>query len=330
MTILDLLRLIKRYIVLVIALPVLCVLMTLLWLFFTQPTYTATASLITNGDLAYVQGLANKEIASYANSGITISSSSQSASKQVIVTATGSNADESINAANSVVSKTADEYQKINETVMVTATEAKSAKRNAPSPVRSCCAALLIGLALAIGIIVLRDMIKAPVKSREDAEHVCELPILGMANSAEEADRILANLEFCCDRCPSTTAVVPVGDAASAPVVSKELMGALKRSSVRSKLIKGSPYARKFKISVPDDAAVVVSCSPLAMGAGAAYIANKSDATILCVVAWKDSKRQLMSTIRELRLAKANVVGIAYLPENKDAKKASDAAKAAE
>lgn len=323
MTVLDLMRLIRRHFKLVIFLPIFFAVVVLLWSFFVQVSYTATASFITNSDLAYALGLADNEIASHGDQGIKLSSSSQSSTKQVTVTATGSDAIACINLVNEVVNDTVSEYKQKNSNVILTVMEADTAARNTPSPLRSCCVALLIGLVAAIGIIVLIDIAKAPIKSREDAENACDLPVLGTAISAEGADRILANLEFCCDRCPSTTAVVPIGDAASALVVSNELVEALKRSNVRAKLIKGSPRARKFKVSVPDDAAVVICCPPLVEGAGASYIANKSDATILCVVAWTDSKRQLMATLRELRLAKANVVGLAYLPEKKTVKKVS-------
>lgn len=95
---------------------------------------------------------------------------------------------------------------------------------------------------------------------------------------------------------------------------------ALERSDVRVKLVKGSPHAKKFQVTVPPDAAIVVSCEPLSVGMGAAYIAHNADATVLCISEWTDTRKQLLSTIRELELAKANIAGIAYLPEEKPVK----------
>lgn len=63
MTILDLMRLIQRYIKLVVALPVIFALVALVWSLFVQASYTATASYIISGDLAFAQGLASKEAA---------------------------------------------------------------------------------------------------------------------------------------------------------------------------------------------------------------------------------------------------------------------------
>lgn len=204
-------------------------------------------------------------------------------------------------------------------------TEATSAVRNTPSPLRVAATAFALGLFVAICIVVLIDIAKAPIKSREDAENACELPVLGTGTSVEDGDRILANLQFACGKRPSTIAVVPIGQADSAVVISNELVNALERSSVRTRIVKGSPHARKFKVSVPEDAAVVVCCPPLAAGAGASYIANSSDATVLCVTEWTDSKRQLLATMRELELAKANIAGLAYLPEDKEATEAARA-----
>lgn len=321
MTILDLMRLIQRHLKLVIALPIIFAVVALAYSFFIQASYTATANFITNGDLAFAQGLASKEATSYAKSGVQISCSSQSSNKQVTISATGSDATQCIEAANTVANNAVSQYKSSSSSVIATVTEATSAVRNTPSPFRVAATAFALGLFVAICIVVLIDIAKAPIKSREDAENACELPVLGTGTSVEDGDRILANLQFACGKRPSTIAVVPIGQADSAIVISNEL----ERSSVRTRIVKGSPHARKFKVSVPEDAAVVVCCPPLAAGAGASYIANSSDATVLCVTEWTDSKRQLLATMRELELAKANIAGLAYLPEDKEATEAARA-----
>lgn len=325
MTILDLMRLIQRHLKLVIALPIIFAVVALACSFFIQASYTATANFITNGDLAFTQGLASKEATSYAKSGVQISCSSQSSNKQVTISATGSDATQCIEAANTVANNAVSQYKSSSSSVIATVTEATSAVRNTPSPLRVAATAFALGLFVAICIVVLIDIAKAPIKSREDAENACELPVLGTGTSVEDGDRILANLQFACGKRPSTIAVVPIGQADSAVVISNELVNALERSSVRTRIVKGSPHARKFKVSVPEDAAVVVCCPPLAAGAGASYIANSSDATVLCVTEWTDSKRQLLAAMRELELAKANIAGLAYLPEDKEATEAARA-----
>lgn len=325
MTILDLMRLIQRHLKLVIALPIIFAVVALAYSFFIQASYTATANFITNGDPAFAQGLASKEATSYAKSGVQISCSSQSSNKQVTISATGSDATQCIEAANTVANNAVSQYKSSSSSVIAIVTEATSAVRNTPSPLRVAATAFALGLFVAICIVVLIDIAKAPIKSREDAENACELPVLGTGTSVEDGDRILANLQFACGKRPSTIAVVPIGQADSAVVISNELVNALERSSVRTRIVKGSPHARKFKVSVPEDATVVVCCPPLAASAGASYIANSSDATVLCVTEWTDSKRQLLATMRELELAKANIAGLAYLPEDKEATEAARA-----
>lgn len=315
MTILDLVRLIQRHFKLVIALPVIFVIVAIAYSLFAQTNYTATANFITNGDLSFAQGLASNESSSYAGSGIQIKCSSQSTTKQVIVSATGSDASRCVEAANAVVKNAADQYKSSNSGVIATVTEATSAVRDSPSLLKVAATACVLGLVAALCVVILLDIVKAPIKSREDVENACKLPVLGTGTSAEDGDRILANLQFACGKRPLTIAVVPIGQDKTAITVSNELAGALERSAVRVKTVKGSPHARRFKVNVPEDAAVVVCCPSLAAGVGASYIANSSDATVLCVAEWADSKRQLLSTIRELELAKANIAGLAYLPE---------------
>lgn len=317
MTLHDLLRLLKRYFTLVVALPVICLVGTVVVLMLMPPSYVATSSFVTSGDLALAQGLASKEAASYSSSQVHVSSASTSSSKQVTITATGADQNLCITAANEVANNAVRQYKEANSSIVGTVSEATYAMYNGPSMIRSAIVALFVGLFIAICLIIPFDAVKLPVKSRKDIEDECSLPVLGTALSQEGGERLLANLQFRCNGRPQTVAVVPVGVESTAPVVARELAGALERSDVRVKLVKGSPHAKKFQVSVPEDAAIVVSCEPLDAGMGAAYIAHNADATILCVSEWTDSRKQLASTVSELELAKANIAGVAYLPEEK-------------
>lgn len=59
-----------------------------------------------------------------------------------------------------------------------------------------------------------------------------------------------------------------------------------------------------------EESTVVLVCPPLAEGPGGAWAARESDATVVCVQKWADSRLQLADTIRELDLARAKVVGV--------------------
>lgn len=315
MTLYDLLALVRRNLKLVIAIPVIFVIAAVAWSLLTQMSYTATASFVTNGDLALAQGFADREAASRSNSEVRISCSSVSTSKQVIVSVTGPNPTVCIEEANTVVDETIKQYKNTNSNLTAIANETNYVTNNGMAVFKYAFVALLAGLFVAICLILLLDYIKAPVKSRRDAMEISHLPILDEIPSAEGGERLLANLHFRNGGRPSTVAIVPAGAASASPVAARELAGVLERSDVRVKLVKGSPHAKKFQVTVPSDAAIVVSCEPLAAGMGAAYIAHNADATIVCVCGWVDSKKQLALTVQELELAKANVVGVVFFPE---------------
>lgn len=317
MTFSDLLKLMRRHLRIVIAFPVAFLIISLAWSMFTQASYTATASFVTNGDLALAQGLASKEASSYSNADVRVTCASVATSKQITISATGNTPSVCVESANNVANAAVRQYKEANNAIIASVSEASFATSNAPSISRAAILPFVMGFLLAICIVIVIDMVKLPVKSQRDAQVVSGLPILGTAPSAEGGERLLANLQFRCNGRPSTIAIVPVGTETTAPVAARELAAALEHNDVRVKLVKGSPHAKKFQVSVPEDAAIVVSCEPLDAGMGAAYIAHNADVTVLCVSEWTDSKRQLASTVGELELAGASIAGIAYLPEEK-------------
>ena len=324
MTIRDLLGLIRRNAKLTIVLCIIFVVAAIIWSVFTHTSYTATASFVTSGDLALAQGLANNQAASHSNSDVRVSCSSLAAAKQVTVNATGSDPNLCVEVANVVASETVKQYKEANANVIATINEASYAVSNGLSVFKYMFASLVAALFISIFIILIRNYIQDPVKSSRDIEDTVNLPVLGHAPSPEGGERLLANLQFRNNGRPSTVAIVPVGAAATAPIAARELAGALERSDIRVKLVKGSPHAKKFQVSVPDGAAIVVSCEPLDDGMGAAYIAHNADATIICAAEWTDSKKQLASTVQELNLAKANIAGAVIIPEEKKPKRPRD------
>lgn len=324
MAIHDFLVLIRRNLKIMLAFPIVFIVVAIAWSFFTQTNYTATSSFVTNGDVAFAQGLANSQAASYSNSEVRITCSSQTAAKQISINATGTNADVCIEAANAVANATVKQYKEANNTIIATVTEARYAVSDGSSMLEILITAFVAGILLAVCVILLIAFMRAPIKSPSDIESVSGLPALGHAPSPEGGERLLANLQFRNNGRPSTVAIVPVGAASAASIVARELAGALERSDIRVKLVKGSPHAKKFQVSVPEDAAIVVSCESLDDGMGAAYIAHNADATIICATEWTDSKKQLVSTVQELDLAKANIAGAVIISEEKKQKKPRD------
>lgn len=59
----------------------------------------------------------------------------------------------------------------------------------------------------------------------------------------------------------------------------------------------------------------IVDCSPLDKSMNAAYVARDAGVTVICAIPWRDSLHQVADTLRELDLARAKVAGIALISE---------------
>lgn len=315
MTLSDFLDLAKRYKKLVIFPIIFCILAALAISFFSPPSYIATASIVLNGDVAFVKGLAIKEASNYTNLNASVSIDSSDTTKQISFIANGSDPASCVQAANAVMDSTVSLYKQSNSNAVIEASEANFAGVTRNNPIRFILMALLAGIAIAGCLLVAIDMIRAPIKSPKDAQRSCGYPILEGITSIERGEQLFANIQFHCNKVPSTIAIIPIGEQSTALIVSKELAAAFERGSINTKLIKGSAHIRKFKVKVPENAAVLACCEPITTGMGTAYIAHHSDTTLLCIRGWTDNKRQLETTINELRLANADIAGIAFLPE---------------
>lgn len=157
---------------------------------------------------------------------------------------------------------------------------------------------LLGGSFLAICIVVIIDLVKAPLKGREDIEKHFEVPVLAEGDPSGLGDRLWANVQFAVGEIPRSVCLIPIGQ----PVAQQ----------VETSLVKGivaSPVGL-------DDVAIV-ACAPLNDGVDAAYAAYSADATLVCAVLWKDSIRQIAETLCELNLAQAKVFGIVLVDKKK-------------
>lgn len=316
MTLSDFFDLAKRYKKIVLFPILICVLFALALSLLSPPSYLASASIVLNGDLAFVKGLATKEAANYTNPDASVSIDSTDATKQISFNASGSNPSACVEAANDVMNSTINLYKETNANTVIEKSEANYAGVTKSNPFSLILTALFVGAAVAACILLVLDFIKMPIKSPKDAEHSCGYPILEGITSVERGEQLFANIQFHCNKVPSTIAIIPIGEPTTALIVSKELAGAFERGSINTKLIKGSAHIRKFKVKVPDNAAVLACCEPITAGMGTAYIAHHSDTTLLCIRGWVDNKRQLETTINELQLANADIAGIAFLPED--------------
>lgn len=316
MTLMDLLKLLRHKLKLIVLLPMICTVVAGVASFFTPSTYSATATFVTNIDVAMAQGFANNTAASSTSSDVDIVISSNATARQILVNAKGADGSRCISAANSVADAASRQITDAYPEATIIENKASYATDISPSLPKTMLIALFASLFVAVCIVIIHDAVKAPIKSKEDVMGTCELPILADVPTADGGERLLANLFFHCDKTPASIAIVPVGNTDSSSIVANELARALDHTGVQAKLVQGVAHARRFKVNIPEGSAVIVDCRPITEGMGAAYIAHDAQATVLCVSEWTSSKSQLSTTAKELRLAKANLAGIAYFSLN--------------
>lgn len=312
MTLLDLIKLIRHHLKLVIALPVVCAVLSIAALLVVPPTYVAKATLLTSGDIALAGGYAQKEAAVYSQNGIVVTSRNDTTYRTVVIEAEGKDYGGCIAAANATVLAAANDYREANNQVSITPNEATYAVSTSPSIPKTALIAFLAGLFLAICVVVLIDMIKSPIKSRVDIEETSNLPVIGTIPNRDRGERLLANIRFINDDQPETIAVVPVGFSGGT-LTCAELASAFEHGGVSTTRVKGNPHAQSFNVAALPEIVTIIECAPLSEGMGAVYIAKGADITILCVREWSDSRKELAAVVEELNFAKAKIGGVVFL-----------------
>ena len=167
---------------------------------------------------------------------------------------------------------------------------------------------LLVGIFLAFGLIVLIDMMRRPIMSRDGVEAISDLPILTWPEASEEGARLWANICFACDDAPSSVAIVPVKSEV-AVTAADELCDAIRQDGREVAL-------RENGLAGLDRGSVSVGIfKPLSESVSTAYGAREAEVTVLCARLWKDDLTTLSATLKELAFSGAHVVGIALYYE---------------
>lgn len=169
---------------------------------------------------------------------------------------------------------------------------------------------LIGGLFASLCVVVFANMVKSPIKSRNEVESLGSPEVLLDASEGLDGDRLWANIQFAYGRVPQSIALVPVS-AGDAEPVAQCLVNAAPRlgiSAVQRKMV-----CLKSCDNEEAEEARIAACDSLLRSVEAACEANCSDATIVVVREWDDTARLLVNTLRELRLAKANLIGTVLL-----------------
>lgn len=312
MTFSDLLRLLRHYLKIAIAIPIACAVITVVVALLAPSTYEAKATLITDADIALTGGFAQSEAELFSQNGITVTSKADTAYRTITIFAEGSDYNGCISAANSAINATADEIRKVNPAFTITTNEATYAERISPGLLKLIAIALVLGVFLSICALIVIDAIKKPIKSENDIVTLFDLPIIGRIPNRDRGEKLLANIRFLSEEPLNTIAVIPAG-LTGATLTCAELTSVFEHSGVAVSRTKGNPHAEGFKSAALPGILTIVECPSLSEGIGSVYIAKEADITILCVREWLDSRSSLSNMLDELHLAKANIIGVVYL-----------------
>ncbi len=198
MTLLELCMLLRAHLKKVVVIPVACgiaCLAVFAALSIVHPSYTATASLVSNGgDFTSVTGLANSTAAKAE--GATVTASASTTNRTVTFTAKGSSSDDCVSAANAAVNELSDSAVQQQVASSTVVTQAESAAKTGKSPVLYGAVGFLGALFCVVAYYVLIDTMRGGVHSPE-AVAESGLRYLGVLDSDEAHQRVtMANLRF--------------------------------------------------------------------------------------------------------------------------------------
>jgi capsular polysaccharide biosynthesis protein len=218
MTILDLLRLIRKHIALVVVLPIVCAVLVGLYSVFLMPDkYTATTSMYVlvkqdsssnstmYSDLSASQMVSNdvatllksdrvakqtaESLGLSSISDYDVSVDSSTTSRVITLSVTGTSASTAADIANGMVdavSSIASSVMNVEGVNSIDEAVAPSSP-SGPNRVLYTAVAFLAGLFVAIAIVVLADTLNTKVRDHEDVEAITGLPVVGRIPVAKEA-----------------------------------------------------------------------------------------------------------------------------------------------
>lgn len=209
MTLLELAKLMRKHLKLVIALPIACALATAAFAWLLLPNqYSASVSMyvltksgstdsIASTDLSASQMLTNdvatlitggrvmddtaKALKMDSLSDYKVAVTSETTTRVITLTVTGESAQSVAIIANQLAATTDDVAQEVMDVQAINAIDqaVEPAAPSGPPRAMYTAAAFLAGIFLAVAIIVLIDMVNTRVRSAEEAEELLGLPIIG-------------------------------------------------------------------------------------------------------------------------------------------------------
>lgn len=260
-------------------------------------TYEATASMVVSSEAGAIGGIAEQQKGA-AIGGSEIKVTTNTSSKKIIVVATSNNGETAVSDANLVLSAVQNElinmFPKVNtdeqgnpipsteSTINKTVSEAKSYKVDSRSPILYCGAGLIAGLLCSALVIAIKEAKRNAVYSKEEVEEITGLPVLGILPTNDKGKRLNANIEFANEGMPTSVCIIP-GD------INTEIAEVVKQVN-----------NAEAEVAIQESVDSVLA-------------AKDAEATVLVAKELETSRGELVETVKQLSLAKANLVGLVYL-----------------
>lgn len=291
LTLSDLIKLMRRFWLLCVGLPVFAVVAVLVLLSFRPVTYQATSVLnVSKNDVAILE-MAKALAPEYSlEHGLTVAARAGASSKVIQITATGSNPDECVAAANKMASQVQRQCAKIYDGTDIILTASAQADNTSPKKPKYALAAAGGGLFVAICLCVLYGRFRRPILSPENIRTITATPVLGCLPELDGESGLFSNVRLAVgnDK-PEILWVVPVGKEADAGGVAAALSGGFGKHD--SRLVRPWGCVQSGSISE-------------------ACRAERLPFIVVVVRQWKDTLTDLQELLSQLDLAGVKPMGI--------------------
>lgn len=338
MTLFEFFKLLKRNLPWLIVIPIIFAFLGVGYVVMEPKSYTATATLLVSSEANGVGGIAEQIGKSDAYHS-QVSVSTNATKKMISVTATGANEKEVVQEANDVVIKTQDQlfpmYPKTyspdengniiepsESSIRSMLTQASEASCQEGKSIAKYASYGFIGALLCVlFIIVALNLYKNPVRSKESAEELSGLRVLGSLPSGEESVRLAHHIRNFKNQNGDAILVEPAAWRSSSlegrTLSSIETNCDTKSGTLEVDCVCFVPASKdRETITAAKHAASLLqktrALDPVSESVESVIAAGIAESCIVVVSDFTTRSKDLKETLSELELSNSNVIGLVY------------------
>lgn len=339
MTLLELLRLLKRFWIATVTIPILCGLAALAVTHFLIPVnYVATSKVVVSAEAAAIGSMVSPS----DDASVVLSSEVDATAKTVTLSAQSENPDSALAVANSAAEDLAPQIAETFPDVTYQVIECDAAVQEDDKTLVYVLAAVLAGLFLAVACVVIFDMVRNPLRSDDEVESYGMQVIATISKNPKpvEIETLCANTSIVSNDA-KTLCVLPVADTGCSTLVA----GLLAESSAKlgkrvlviglgaasSKLERESVDYERISFKDWQDAKrdgsldvklegfklqydlIIVETAPFDESIGALCGVQFAESTVVVVKEYVTTHSDLQKTLHQLKIANVEPAGVVKL-----------------